>query len=247
MPLLKITKVLSVVCVVGAITSCAATQKSPKDFRPWNVRIYQPYLYPTSADLLYGYNKKESSVFPVHSPSYPSTMYSMSSIRRLLDWSNYDGYGLQLTGSGADGRQIGLGSKILPDQVAIEWSAYDYAVYQTVLNVTDEMKTVMRQPHPSPMGWDEDCYQTTFAFGLLPDGRAKVWLYGCRIFTYVGELEPTNKKRTRPRAEYGDDNGFHLRANELGVKAEPIPWEKVEKVHYSETMYTMNTLEEALK
>ncbi|AUI88872.1 hypothetical protein BS333_21090 (plasmid) [Vibrio azureus] len=246
MPLQKITKILILICTVSFMATCTSSTHFPKDFKPWSVRIYHPYLYSTSAFYVQGYNKKYDKVFPLLRPSYSFYMYSMSDIRRALGWQAYDGYGVALAISGTTS-QMDLGSKILPDQVSIEWEAYDYAIYQTVLNVTDEMKTVMLQPHPEPMGWDQDCYQTTFAFGLLPDGRAKVWLYGCRIFTYVGELEPKSKKREKPRAYYGDDNGFHLRANELGAKAEPIPWEKVEKVYYSAKKYTVNTLEEALK
>ena len=244
MPLPKITKLLSLMCAVGVTTSCASSPEFPKDFRPWEVEIYHPYLYSTSADYIHGYNKEHDFVFPVHRPSYPSIMYSMNNIRRLLDWQDYDGFGLQLT-RGAIGRQIG-DIKTLPDQVFVEWQAFDYAIYKTRLDVTDEMKTVMKTPRPHPRGLAYPCYQTTFAFGLLPDGRAKVWLYGCEIFTYVGELDPVAKKRTNPREHYGDDNGFYLRAKELGVKAEPIPWDKVEKVYYSDKMFTMNTLEEAI-
>ena len=245
MPLLKITKLLSLMCAVGVTTSCASSPEFPKDFTKWDIRIFHPYLYSTSAYFVYGYNKEHDFVFPMLRPSYPARMYSMSQIRRMLDWQDYDGFGLQLTGGGANAEQIG-DIKTLPDQVFVEWQAFDYAIYKTRLDVTDEMKTVMKTPHLSPMGWDEACYQTSFAFGLLPDGRAKVWLYGCEIFTYVGEVEPVEKVREHPREYYEDSNGFYVRSKELGVKAEPIPWDKVEKVYYSDKMFTMNTLEEAI-
>ena len=208
MPLPKITKLLSLMCAVGVTTSCASSPEFPKDFRPWDVRIFHPYLYSTSADYIHGYNKEHDFVFPVHRPSYPARMYSMNHIRRMLDWQDYDGFGLHLANS-AKGKQIGGGRKTLPDQVFVEWQAFDYAIYKTRLDVTDEMKTVMKMQHPHPRGVDYPCYQTSFAFGLLPDGRAKVWLYGCDIFTYVGEIEPVEKVREHPREYYEDSNGFY--------------------------------------
>jgi hypothetical protein len=82
------------------------------------------------------------------------------------------------------------------------------------------------------------CYSTKVVFGLLPDGRSKVWLYGCGKYTYITELQPYSENTQ-------DINGFDAvdyqdsvlsmrdSAKQYGVsELFPIPWERLNTVYY---------------
>ncbi|WP_277868808.1 DUF2931 family protein [Salinivibrio sp. IB574] len=88
------------------------------------------------------------------------------------------------------------------------------------------------------------CYRTELFFGMLPNGKAKVWLWGCEQLIYLAELDPAREKdrdqngatanvyRQGSKPEIAKQRGI-----EAGVSTVPIPWEKVGKV------YSKNTVE----
>ena len=239
----KTAKAIGILALSIASGACSSEPDVPPDFSAWDVKTYEPYLYATNTYEAYGVNNTDDWTAYLHKVTYQSDTESVKTIRQRLGWLDYDGYGLHL-GPYGRGRQIGTGVKVLPDEVYLYWESYNYTKYVTMLTVTEEMKTVMRTPHPHPRGVDYPCYQTTFSFGLLPDGRAKVWLEGCMIYTYVGEFEA---EASKPRDDVPEDTVSALHAKTLGVAIEPIPWGKVNKdVLYDKNRFTMNTLEEAL-
>ncbi|WP_045405414.1 DUF2931 family protein [Vibrio jasicida] len=246
MKLPKITKTLIATLLAGSLQACAAEPDYPPDFTEWNVGFAGSLLYPVMYSYdVYGVNEKEDWTSLIHPQIiiHGNPEKKLSRIRRLLGDQKYEGYELQL-GEIVKNSQI-AGTKTLPDQVYVRWtSIINENEYFTVLDVTKDMKTVMKTPRLHPRGLDYPCYQTTFVFGFLPDGRAKVWLEGCRIFTYVGELEPKAKNLYQGEVERAPIMDIYEK--QAGKSAYPIPWDKVNKVYYPKERFTMNTLEEAL-
>ena len=228
---------LFALAVLGNV-SCASTEPElPEHLLKWNFAFVQPYLYPTylSHDM-YAVNDKEDWTMMVHLTTH-NTLWK--DIQKVYG-SDYDGYGMMLSDM-AYSDQLGLGTNHLPDRLYVRWGGYDFTGYITVINVTQKMKAKMVEPHPHPLQWKEPCYQTEFLFGLLPNGNAKLWLSGCRIYTYVGEFKPelVNYRDGDPHR-----NELKKREEEVGVKAEPIPWDKVDKVFYNKRRFKMDRLDD---
>ena len=85
---------------------------------------------------------------------------------------------------------------------------------------------------------DRSCYSTMIVFGLLPDGRSKVWLYGCGKYTYITELAPYSENTqeiSEERLAFYKKNTLSFKdyAQQYGVsELFPIPWEKLNTVYY---------------
>ncbi len=77
----------------------------------------------------------------------------------------------------------------------------------------------------------------------MPNGNAKVWLYGCMNYTYVGEIEPSETIISKKK--FSDKHPL-IKYNEkqIGHKAEPIPWDKVDKVYYPIKRMKMDRLDD---
>ncbi len=230
---------LLAIALLGNV-SCASTEPElPEHFSRWSFGFVQPYLYPTylSHDM-YAVNEKEDWTSLVHVTTHETSWDDINEIYS----GNYDGYGIAFADY-ALSNQLGLGTNHLPDKLYIRWSSYNYARYVTVIDVTPKMKAKMLEPQPHPRQLKFPCYQTEFLFGLLPNGNAKLWLSGCRIYTYVGEFKPE-------LVEASDDpinNNLRrrqLREDRVGAKAEPIPWDKVDKVYYNQRYFKMDRLDD---
>ncbi len=228
---------LLAVALVGNV-SCASTEPElPEHFSRWSFGFVQPYLYPAYlTHNMYAVNEKEDWTQPV---LFSARNQSWEYVQEA--YGNYDGYGVAFANDSISS-QLGLGTNHLPDTLYIEWLGYDSTRYQTIIDVTPKMKAKMLEPHPHPLQWkDWSCYQTKFLFGLLPNGNAKLWLSGCRIYTYVGEFKPKDSiKHNDPE----DKKLIKIREDEVGVKAEPIPWDNVDKVYYNQRYFKMDRLDD---
>lgn len=236
------TKVALVMLSLVGNVSCAALfePELPEHFPNWSFSFAQPYLYPAFlTNNTYAINEEEDWTSMVHLGRNRNTWKRVNGYYG----NSYDGYGLALLNE-VHPFQVGSGTNHLPDKLYVEWQRYDFTRYMTVIDVTDKMKTVMKKPHPHPLQWKESCYQTEFAFGLLPNGHVKLWLYGCLIYTYVGEFEPQLTKPSTDEDSYKTYKEWQKHLEEdVGAKAEPIPWDKVNKVWYPETV-TVNNLDD---
>ncbi len=233
------TKVALVMLSLVGNVSCASLfePELPEHFPNWNFSFARPYLYPASTSRnMYATSEEEDWTSMVHMGTNDT---SWKRLKRYYYGRDYDGYGLALLNE-VHPFQVGSGTNHLPDKLYVEWYGYDYTSYMTVIDVTDKMKTVMKKPHPHPRGLKRPCYQTEFAFGLLPNGHVKLWLYGCLIYTYVGEFEP---KLVKPTESDAYKERLSKYEKDVGAKAEPIPWDKVNKVWYPETV-TVNNLDD---
>jgi len=127
-------------------------------------------------------------------------------------------------------------------------SLYDDTEYTTIIKITPQIKTAMTSPYPHP-SWrfkGQNCYQTDFILGLLPNGHTKLWLQGCRIYTYIGQFEPSKAEPYSSEPDDKNENPAYIVAGKEGLTIDPIPWDKVEQVWYNREKFTLQTLEEAL-
>jgi len=215
------------------ITSCT-DQGYPDDkhFQPWRIGAAISYNYFSAVEQAYGVNENEdwtSMMLPYGNLTGPRL--NLENYRRYT-YPEYDGNVLPLTGAlNFTPNQLGKGKKSLPDQLYVYWrnNSTDYA---TVVHITPQIKAAMTKKYiyQSSSFKGQSCYQTDFILGLLPDGRAKLWLRGCLLYTYIGEYQPTKvmPPKDPPLA-----------------KNKPIPWDKVNQVWHS-TNHTMQSLEDVV-
>jgi len=247
-------KIVSILTLISAIAACSARADFPNDerFLPWRIGVAIPWVYVSGVTEAYGVNEKNdwtSLMLPYSQLLLSDSRRNINYIREDLQRQDYEGYGIALGHSDFTPNQIGLGYKTLPDELYLYWnSSFTNRHYATVVKVTPQIKAAMKKPYPHP-SWrfeGQNCYQTTFKFGLLPDGRAKLWLEGCNIYTYVGVFAPARSELRSPNWTKETSSAYQA-AKQEGLTIEPIPWEKVDKVWYNEQRDTMQTLEEALR
>lgn len=201
-------------------------------FRPWRIGAAISYHFPAFVYEAYGVNYSEdwTSLMLSYTSLTAGSRLNLDKMRRYST-EEYEGFTLPLhplinyTPS-----QLGLGTKTLPDEIYIYWEVTNsYIKYATLVEVTDEIKAAMTRayPHPSWRFKGQNCYQTDFLFGLLPDGRAKLWLRGCDIYTYIGTYQPSKSMPT-PYTKKAENKS--------------IPWDKVDKVWYDKKRDKMQTL-----
>jgi len=245
-------KIAATITTLIAVSSCSKPN-FPQDewFRPWRIGAAIPYGYASNVIEAYGVNTTEEwiSLMLPYGNLGSSTRLNLHNMRDNLNDDTYDGYGLPLHPfTNFAPSQIGLGTNVLPDQIYMIWnSLYDDTEYTTVIDITPQIKTAMTKPYPHLWLEGQNCYQTTFIMGLLPNGRAKLWLDGCRFYTYIGQFEPRKAKPYNSEPSDKNENPAYIVARKEGLTIDPIPWEKVEQVWHNRKQDTIQTLEEALK
>ena len=231
---------------------CAASSKVPevpKDKPKWSIGVTSPSFYPVRVNKAYGINDQEDWTSVLFSYSQLSNFNNLKNIQRWFP--NYDGFGIALSSQvGVAPAQMG-GTNHLPDSIYVYWtSMHDLKFYVTKFDVSDKIKALMLKKNSyRSNGSDIPCYINNFVLGLLPDGRAKMWLSGCFDYIYVGELAPfkvmqedyegrkANKLITAPQYF----TAIEKQASDLGQSLFPIPWTKVNKV-YKRDRYTINSI-----
>lgn len=272
---LAIATIATLALVVGLVGRTKPNYPDDPRFRPWRIGAAISYNYPASVNEAYGINYQEdwtSMMLPFG--GLLQSRYRMDKYREYT-YPEYDGYALPLAlPINFTSRQIGTGIKSLPDELYIYWGSHGFR-YATVVKVTAQIKAAMVTPYPSVISSKEGatCYQTEFMFGFLPDGRAKLWLDGCGVLTYVGEYsaskavpipppapekepEPLTPEQLKERAERYEKLGItELMADKPKQEPpkihprpsldDPIPWDKVNQVWYNPG-YKVQNLEDVV-
>ncbi len=221
-----------ILTITALISTTACTDQGYPDddhFQAWRIGAAISYEFPSGVLQAYGVNEEEdwTSMMLPYGNLVLEPRLTIENYRRYT-YSDYDGNVLPLTGAlNFTPNQLGKGKKSLPDQLYVYWRN-NSTDYTTVVDVTPQIKAAMVKPYPHPWLEGQHCYQTEFLFGLLPDGRAKLWLKGCDYYTYIDEYKPT--KTVPPK-----DPSL--------AKNKPIPWDKVNKVWVNKN-YKMQNLED---
>ncbi|WBA16803.1 DUF2931 family protein [Salinivibrio proteolyticus] len=154
--------------------------------------------------------------------------------------------------AGVSGSQLGSANKHLPDSIYIYWtSLINMRFFVTKYDLSPKVKELMaKKLHYTRSDGSKGlpCYRTELFFGMLPNGKAKVWLWGCGKFIYLAELDPVREKDRDQNGTTADEyrqgptptptpQRVRQRGIDAGVSTIPIPWEKVGKV------YSKNTVE----
>ncbi|EON6314001.1 TPA: DUF2931 family protein [Vibrio cholerae] len=242
----KIALLLSVLLLNSCSTNAAYQTEQPWT---WRVGVTMPSFYPVKITQIYGVNEKENWTVLIHNIIPRMSDSDIEYIRQIFP--DYDGFGLPHALGITSRNQIGIGTNHLPDTLYVHWvSLFDNKFYVTKYDITDNVKQLSATEVSytrSDGAVFESCYRTRFVFGLLPNGRTKVWLSDCGETIYLTELAPD---QTPDR----DSNGFKAdtykessyirniqkRAKDAGVELEPIPWDKVNKVY---SRYEIKTLD----
>lgn len=245
-------------------------------FWPWRIGAASSYNYPAGVNDAYGVNYEEdwTSIMLPYGGLGSSSRYDMDVYRKYIG-TDYDGYALPV-GSYVNFTpdQLGSGIKSVPDELYIYWGIHGYR-YATVVDVTPQIKAAMLKQYKQPLFENKNCYQTDFLFGLLPDGRAKLWIEGCLLLTYIGEYQPTKavpvpppqpapepEELTPEQIEQRDKLYEKLGIAELMAEKpkkkleppkidlrpsldDPIPWDKVNEVWYNPN-YTVQMLDDVI-
>ncbi|WP_194438305.1 DUF2931 family protein [Vibrio fluminensis] len=215
-------------------------QKSFMDdekFKAWRLGVAISHNFPALVEQAYGVNYTEdwTSIMLPYGQLFNPRRYSLESMRKR-SYPDYSGNELLLHPIvNLEQAQMGPRYKALPDELYIYWQVANSRVnYATVVKITEEIKLAMTRPYvDQDVGFEgQRCYQTRFLFGLLPDGRAKLWLRGCGIYTYIGTYQPAKSV-----------------PEDSGKKAEnkPVPWDKVNKVWFDRKYDKMQTLADVIK
>ncbi len=112
---------------------------------------------------------------------------------------DYDGFGFPISLlTGVRGRQLGSANKHLPNSIYIYWtSLINMRFFVTKYDLSPKLKELMATElsYTRRDGTiDASCYRTEFFFGMLPNGKAKVWLWGCGQLIDLAELDPAREK-----------------------------------------------------
>ncbi|MFG0885923.1 DUF2931 family protein [Vibrio sp. CJQ_6] len=235
-----------------AFLSACSSQSYYFSERKWQVSVVMPSLYPVNVTQAYGINDNEGWTVLVHNFTQFMSTSELNYVREKLP--NYDGFGLPLHSISIIRRnQIG-GTNHFPDTIYIYWvSLVNTKFYVTKYELDKSVKELMatRGSFQRENGFVvKNCYRNEIIFGLLPDGRAKVWLEGCGETIYVKELPPdrilghdSNGKRVEDYKNSSLFNDVKKRAEDEGVSTDPIPWDRVNKVY---TLEKVKSIDEAL-
>ncbi|OBU24620.1 DUF2931 domain-containing protein [Photobacterium kishitanii] len=239
--------IISIVLLCLLLGGCSGINKErvPDEIPDWMVAYAMPSFYPVRVTKAYAINKKEDWTSILHTHSQFMTVSGLKRVKEFLP--DYDGYGLPLAFATMGGYRQVQYTNHLPDKLVLYWtSLFDAKFYISELDVTPKMKALMYQKHSriEADGIRRSCYQTTFAFGFLPNGQVKVWLESCEKFTYVTELSPTTKPDTdynrRTYSDYSQTRNSVLKSTKnTNTTLIPIPWDKVNKA-YTSKVYTIN-------
>ncbi|MEF3022718.1 DUF2931 family protein [Vibrio mimicus] len=242
----KVTLLLSVFLLNSCSINAAYETEQPWT---WRISVTMPSFYPTKVTQVYGVNNKEGWTVLLH--GYLHTMSNSEFNTIQGRFSDYDGFGLPLARY-TRGVQIGTGTTRLPDTLYLYWvSLFDTKFYVTKYEIPNNVKQLVatKTTYTRRNGSIVDsCYRAEFIFGLLPNGKAKVWLDGCGETIYLTELAPdqtpdrdSNGFKSDTYKESSYIRNIQQRAKDAGVELEPIPWDKVNKVY---SRYEIKTLDE---
>ncbi|WP_245796983.1 DUF2931 family protein [Vibrio aerogenes] len=224
----------------------------------WKITIASPSFYSVGITEAYGVNEAKDWTVFVHNFTQLSWRNGIDKATKWLPDADYDGFGIPLHSFvNLSSRQIGSGTKELPDSIYIYWISYIHQpkFYVNKYDVPEKVRQVIqtRRSFVRPDGVKRPCYKTNFVFGLLPNGHAKVWLEGCATYTYVTELPPilTPAKDSSgfgPGRYSGGDASLKKRAEKAGVTTPlyPIPWDKVNQVYWNKKRYKVDSIEDYL-
>lgn len=252
---LAITTIAILALIAGLVGRAKPNYPDDPRFRPWRIGAAISYNYPASVNEAYGVNYQEdwtSMMLPYGGLGSP-LRYNMDKYREYT-YPDYDGYAIPLgVPVNFIPDQLGSGIKSLPDELYIYWGLNGFR-YATVVKVTAQIKAAMTKPYPHIRLDNQNCYQTVFMFGFLPEGRTKLWLDGCGILTYVGEysatkavpVPPLPEKELEPLTPEQIEQFGHLLFDTKPKKRpqppkmyprpsldDPIPWDKVNQVWYN--------------
>ncbi len=235
---------------------CAAFSKVPEipqDKPNWSIGVTAPSFYPIYVSQAYGVNEKENWTSVLFSYNRLLHTISLSNIQRWVP--EYDGFGIALDmQADVAPAQMG-GTNHLPDSIYVYWtSMHDLKFYVTKFDLSDKIKTLMSKDFRRS-NENKTCYIYNFLLGLLPNGHAKVWLYGCLDYIYIGEIAPFKTMQQDYQgvkaADLGDTTEFfqsiEKQANDLGESLFPIPWDKVNKTYWLKdviNVYSLNDYNE---
>ena len=247
MPVLKkYKKTMITLLALFLLIGCKENEPLPGD--PWQVSVVMPSFYPIKITQAYGVNEEQDWTMPLHGLAQTMRKSKLEHVRTVFP--DYDGFGFPISLlTGVRGRQLGSANKHLPNSIYIYWtSLINMRFFVTKYDLSPKLKELMATElsYTRRDGTiDASCYRTEFFFGMLPNGKAKVWLWGCGQLIDLAELDPAREKdrdqngvtaeRYRESPYYFDT--INQRAKDEGVAIEPIPWEKVGKV------YSKNTVE----
>ncbi|OOE83159.1 nitroreductase [Salinivibrio siamensis] len=237
--LTKYKNIIATVLSLLLISGCEELEPIPG--QPWRVSVVMPSFYPIKITQAYGVNEEQDWTMPLHGLSLSMSKSELANVRTVFP--DYDGFGLPVSLlTSVRGRQLGSANKHLPDSIYIYWtSLINIRFFVTKYDLPQKVKEIMSkgvtfERYDGSLG---SCFRTEFFFGMLPNGKAKVWLMGCDQLIYLAELDPAREKdrdqngvtaeRYRESPYYFDT--INQRAKDEGVAIDPIPWEKVGKVY----------------
>ncbi|WP_240531965.1 DUF2931 family protein [Salinivibrio sp. YCSC6] len=230
---------------ISILTGCKENEPLPG--KPWRVSVVMPSFYPIKITQAYGVNEEQDWTMPLHGLAQSMSTSKLEYVRTVFP--DYDGFGFPISPLTAlGGRQLGSSNKHLPDSIYIYWtSLINMRFFVTKYDLSPKLKELMATElsYTRRDGTiDASCYRTEFFFGMLPNGKAKVWLWGCGKFIYLAELDPVREKDRDQNGTTADEyrqgstpQRVRQRGIDAGVSTVPIPWEKVGKV------YSKNTVE----
>ncbi|OOE77966.1 hypothetical protein BZG25_14630 [Salinivibrio sp. ML198] len=228
---------------ISMLTGCKENEPLPGD--PWQVSVVTPSFYPIKITQAYGVNEEQDWKMPIHGLSQSMRKSRIDYVRTVFP--DYDGFGFPLSSlTAVNGRQVGSANKHLPDSIYIYWtSLINMRFFVTKYDLPQKVKEIMAkgvsfERYDGSLGY---CFRNEFFFGMLPNGKAKVWLMGCDQLIYLAELEPAREK---DRDQNGTTADVYRRGSkpekakqrgiDAGVSTVPIPWEKVGKVYSTDTV-----------
>ena len=249
MPVLKkYKKTMITLLALFLLIGCKENEPLPGD--PWAVSIVMPSFYPVKVTQAYGISNSKDWTIPLIGlhQQYMETS-KIDYVRKAFP--GYDGFGFPVSPvTSLRGRQIGLGTNHIPDSIYIYWtSLINVRFFVTKYDVTPKVKELMATElyyRRSDGSKGLPCYRTNLFFGLLPNGKTKVWLRGCEQLIYLAELDPAREKDRDQNGTTADEyrqgptptpQRVRQRGIDAGISTIPIPWEKVGKI------YSKNTVE----
>ena len=249
--LLRICVVIVTICYCQQSLSFSHAPEYPEGYYEWRIGIISPSFYPVKVSESYGVYDKEDRTVLMHTSLGFWGATKLTSIRSMIP--DYDGFGLPLLTDLALLHQKGEVKK-LPDSIYIYWvSLYNQRFFATKFDIPETVKQRAFVKTARPYSPNVACYPNTFYFGLLPNGKAKVWQGGCDTFTFIEELEPATEQDKDingfDASVYKDDfdEDIQKRAEAEGVKLNPIPWEKINRTYTYDRQKAIDAYLERMK
>ncbi|OOE79591.1 hypothetical protein BZG72_13730 [Salinivibrio sp. PR6] len=243
--LTKYKNIIATVLSLLLISGCEELEPIPG--QPWRVSVVTPSFYPIKITQAYGVNEEQDWTMPLHGLAQTMSTSKLDYVRTVFP--DYDGFGFPVSPlTAVGGSQVGSANKHLPDSIYIYWtSLINMRFFVTKYDLPQKVKEIMAkgvsfERYDGSLGY---CFRTEFFFGMLPNGKAKVWLMGCDQLIYLAELEPAREKDRDQNGTTADEykqgpkptpQRVRQRGVDAGISTVPIPWEKVGKVYSRDTV-----------